>query len=161
MTLSFDERIKEIATEVCETLGVALYDIEYSTNRLRIYIDSLDPVEKITVSLCARVSEALSLRLDILNLITHQYVLEVSSPGIERKLKVPAHFKKAQGKNIQIVLKSPSSTLTGKLIAADDEEIVLETKQGEELKIKYTEIKSANVKIVDWKDYYQSGGKGE
>jgi ribosome maturation factor RimP len=149
MDSKVNEEIMEAISEVCRTFGVALYDVEYDMRSLRIYIDALSPEERITVETCAKVSEALSLRLDLLDLIDHSYVLEVSSPGVERKLKRPEHFKGVVGKNISLVFQKEgvSSFTVGKLLFADDEKIIVETKKGERLEIPYSEIKSANLKV--------------
>jgi len=143
-----------VIEETCNTFGFVLYDIEYSPDALRVYIDSLTPQEGVTIDGCARVSEALSLKLDLLDLIPHPYTLEVSSPGIERKLKKREHFQKALGQTIEVKLQFPKGdlkgVLTGKLVDADDEKIVIKSfvRETEDLVvIKYSEIKGANVKV--------------
>ncbi len=150
MSYMVNEKIRELVKEVCSLFGVAVYDIESDPHALRIYIDNLSPNDPITIDTCAKVSEALSLRLDLLNLIDHSYILEVSSPGVERKLKRPEHFQKVCGKNIQVSFsrEGRSFSILGKLEAADEKEIRITDEKGEEFRISYGEIKSANLKVT-------------
>ncbi|MEK6554972.1 MAG: ribosome maturation factor, partial [Bdellovibrionota bacterium] len=86
------EKIKGLAQEVCEREGCSLYDIEFvgaGRHRvLRIYIEA-NGEGQVTVEQCANVSRGLSLQLDVEDVIPGgQYELEVSSPGLERMLKL-------------------------------------------------------------------------
>ncbi len=149
MNSMINEKIREVLAEVCQTFGVSLYDVEWDTKTLRVYIDALDKRDAITIDTCARISEAISLRLDFLDLINHHYILEVSSPGIERKLKVPEHFQGVCGKNVQVVFsrEGKSVLVIGKLLLADEEKIVIEDEKGERLELSYPAIKSAQLKV--------------
>lgn len=144
-----NEKIREVIADVCQTFGVSLYDVEWDTKTLRVYIDTLDKRDAITIDTCAQISGVISLRLDLLDLISHHYVLEVSSPGVERKLKVPEHFKGIRGKNVQVLFirEGKSVSVTGKLLLADEEKIVLEDEKGERWEVSYPAIKSAQLKV--------------
>lgn len=103
--------------------GVDLYDIERlkenENNILRVSITSPDGV---TLDKCAEVSSIISPILDIYDPMSDKYNLEVSSPGIERKLKIPNHFKASIGELVEI--KSFDKTkIKGKLLEADDTKI--------------------------------------
>ncbi|MCB0351495.1 MAG: ribosome maturation factor RimP, partial [Bdellovibrionales bacterium] len=125
------EKLKLLADEVSRREGCLLYDLEFSGNPknrvLRVFIEA----EKETVSIeqCANVSRGLSLLLDVEDLIPGgNYELEVSSPGIERPLRLPWHFQKAIGQEVKLVtfdpiegLKGEVKSFTTELVGADDE----------------------------------------
>lgn len=139
------EESVQIAVEGC---GVSLYDIvnlkENDMNIYRIYITSS---EGISLDKCAEVSRQISPLLDIHEPLSGKYNLEVSSPGIERKLKKPSHFKASIGENIRIK-DFEKNILEGKLLRADDNEIVVQTAHGEEI-ITYDEISAAST-YYEW-----------
>ena len=128
--------------------GVELYDIvttkENDRNIFRILISSKDGV---SLDKCAEVSRLISPILDIEEPLNGEYNLEVSSPGIERKLKKPQHFKASLEEKVK-VKDFEKNVLKGKLIFADDNEIKLLTDHGEEI-ITYDEISSAST-YFEW-----------
>ncbi|MFA7570252.1 MAG: ribosome maturation factor RimP [Sulfurimonadaceae bacterium] len=142
--MTLEESI-QIAVEGC---GVSLYDIvnlkENDNNIYRVYITSS---EGISLDKCAEVSRQISPLLDVHEPLSGKYNLEVSSPGIERKLKKPAHFKASINENIRIK-DFEKNILEGKLLRADDNEIVLQTEHGEEI-ISYDEISLAST-YYEW-----------
>lgn len=142
--MTLEESI-QIAVEGC---GVSLYDIvnlkENDSNIYRVYITSSDGI---SLDKCAEVSRQISPLLDVHEPLSGKYNLEVSSPGIERKLKKPAHFKASINENIRIK-DFEKNILEGKLLRADDNEIVLQTEHGEEI-ISYDEISLAST-YYEW-----------
>lgn len=142
--MTLEESI-QIAVEGC---GVSLYDIvslkENDTNIFRVYITSNGGI---SLDKCAEVSRQISPLLDVHEPLSGKYNLEVSSPGIERKLKKPVHFKASLNENIRIK-DFEKNILEGKLLRADDSEIVIETEHGEEI-ISYDEISSAST-YYEW-----------
>ncbi len=142
--MTLEESI-QIAVEGC---GVSLYDIvnlkENDINIYRVYITSSDGI---SLDKCAEVSRQISPLLDVHEPLSGKYNLEVSSPGIERKLKKPAHFKASINENIRIK-DFEKNILEGKLLRADDNEIVLQTEHGEEI-ISYDEISLAST-YYEW-----------
>lgn len=90
---------------VVRTMGYDLVGVEYGGNpgnaRLRVYIDSADGI---TLDDCAAVSEQLSASLDVDDPIPGAYVLEVSSPGVNRPLFVPADFERFRGSRVFVRL---------------------------------------------------------
>ncbi|WP_095225542.1 ribosome maturation factor RimP [Helicobacter sp. 12S02634-8] len=87
-----------------ESLGYMLYDIaflkENDTDILRVSICVKDG--NITLDQCQEVSEMISPLLDVYDPFSSQYALEVSSPGIERLLKTPRHFKLSIGEGVSV-----------------------------------------------------------
>lgn len=126
-----------------EGCGLQLYDIvtvkENDQNIFRVLITSK---EGVNLDQCAQVSQLISPILDVNEPMNGNYNLEVSSPGIERKLKKPEHFQASIGENVK-VKDIATEVYKGKLIEADDEKIVIETEFGQE-QIKYDMILSAS-----------------
>lgn len=136
--MSLEESIK-MTVESC---GVELYDIvtakENDNNIYRIYITSKG---KVTLDKCAEVSRLISPILDVEEPMNSNYNLEVSSPGIERRLKKTQHFKGSVGEKIK-VKDIATEVYKGELLSADDEKIVIKTEFGNE-EISYDSILSA------------------
>ncbi len=102
------ERVIALVEPVAEDLGLDLVDVEYVTERgrwiLRIYIDKPGGVN---VEDCAMVSSEIGDLLDVKNVISGHYVLEVSSPGLNRPLRKEKDFIWATGKRIKARTKMP------------------------------------------------------
>jgi ribosome maturation factor RimP len=141
--MNLEESIK-IAVEGC---GVSLYDIgqfrENDMNIFRVYITSPDGVN---LDKCSEVSRMISPILDIDEPMSGKYNLEVSSPGIERKLKKIEHFIASIGENVR-VKEITTDKIEGKLKAANDENITIETEDGD-VTIAHDEILAASTYII-------------
>ncbi|MNJ98521.1 Ribosome maturation factor RimP [compost metagenome] len=100
------EKIEKMVAEIATQVGVMIYDVEFvgagKFRTLRIFIDREDG--NVTIDDCSNVSKGLNEILDADEDIIPggTYTLEVSTPGLERQLKAPWHFKKAIGKKILI-----------------------------------------------------------
>ncbi len=104
-TPSWMEKVVTMANEVAAREGCLIYDVEFvgvgKGRTLRVFIDKEDG--SISIDDCSNVSKGLNLLLDADDVIPGgAYNLEVSTPGLERHLKVPWHFKKAVGKKVYI-----------------------------------------------------------
>jgi len=146
MEQELEESIK-LAVEGC---GVDLYDIvntkEHKTNILRVYITSKDGVN---LDQCAHVSRMISPLLDIHEPINGKYNLEVSSPGIERKLKTLHHFQCSIGSDVKIK-KYSKEVYQGKLLeVSDDGLIVIKDNDDNKVEINFDDILSAST-YYDW-----------
>ncbi len=146
--MNLDESIK-IAVEGC---GVRLYDTattrEHDDNIFRIYISSPDGIN---LDKCAEVSRMVSPLLDINEPMNGKYKLEVSSPGIERKLKTLNHFMGSIGENVKIKEYS-TETVKGELIdALEDGTLTIKDKNGDTQIVKYDDVLSAST-YYEWKN---------
>ncbi|MBW1827875.1 MAG: ribosome maturation factor RimP [Deltaproteobacteria bacterium] len=108
-SVDFDIRkVTETATPVLDEMGFELVDIEclsqYGRWVLRIYADKEGGI---TLDECARVSREVGNLLDVKDIIPNEYVLEVSSPGLNRPLKKEKDFERAIGKNVKIKMVAP------------------------------------------------------
>src|ERR1700721_1315114 len=110
------EKIREAAERVARSQGLEVFDVEWKIGKqrlLRVYLDRLpgpaNP-EGLGVSHqdCQRVSEQLSVILDVEDLVPGpSYVLEVSSPGLDRKLIRPADYERFAGRRAKVWLNEP------------------------------------------------------
>ena len=101
----YEARTEELLKPIAQDAGVRIYDVEYvkegSDWYLRAYIDKEGGV---TIEDCEIVSRALNEKLDEADFISDAYILEVSSPGLGRKLKRERHFVQSMGE--EVVLKT-------------------------------------------------------
>jgi len=113
-----------------ERLGYELADLEVrlgaKSGLVRLFIDK---PEGIGLEDCEKVSRAVSALLDVEDPVPGNYRLEVSSPGLDRKLKKVEHFQKVIDEVVKVKLRFPLAgrrRFRGKLLSADDENIVVE-----------------------------------
>ena len=103
-----EEKIETLIKKTIEELGYELYDVIYEKEAqnyyLRIFIDS---PKGISLDDCEKVNDVINPILDETNYIKDQYFLEVSSPGVERKLRKNKHFEASIGQEVEISLYSP------------------------------------------------------
>jgi ribosome maturation factor RimP len=152
------EKIREAAERVARSLGLEIFDVEWKIGKqrlLRVYIDRLpgpqNPEESgVTHKDCERVSEQLSVILDVEDLVPGPaYVLEVSSPGLDRKLIKPADYERFVGRLAKIWLNEPvekQAYLEGRLAGYADG-VVKVTVRDRELAVPYAGIKKANLVV--------------
>jgi ribosome maturation factor RimP len=118
--------------KIVEANGASLYGIETVTEfDETIYRVLITKAGGITLDQCADISNELSPFLDVHSPVSGKYRLEVSSPGIERKLTKPSHFKNAIGEKVKVKVMG-GDKLKGELKSADDEGITVTTKHGDE-----------------------------
>lgn len=135
------ERLSEVAHDVARQTGVFIYDIEYRNKKLIIYIDSENGVG---INDCERFSNEISKILDVENLIQESYTLEVSSPGVFRRLRKPEHFSRYIGAVCMLKRKGNEKTLC-KIVDASGETIKFEI-NGSVVELKIDEIESCSLK---------------
>lgn len=114
---------------------------------LRVVVDG----EEVTIDRLADLSQGLSRLLDHESDMEGQYRLEVSSPGLERKLKRPNHYIKSVGREVVVKVKEGDSTnsLAGQLTSADDQMFNVEEAQGPRV-VRYQDVISART-VFRWK----------
>ena len=102
------ERLIALIEPVLAQLGYELVELEYAAGRtnavVRIFIDQS---AGISVDDCERVSRDVAALLDVDDPIPTAYTLEVSSPGFDRVLRIPAHFERFVGERVFVELKAP------------------------------------------------------
>jgi ribosome maturation factor RimP len=99
------DRIREAAERVAHSLGLEVVDIEWKVGKDRLLRVFIDKPEGVSHNDCQAVSEQLSVILDVEELIHgSRYVLEISSPGLDRKLFKPADYERFVGRLAKIWL---------------------------------------------------------
>jgi ribosome maturation factor RimP len=134
--------------KIVNSYGASLYDIESvkenDHNIYRVYITKDGGVD---LDLCAEISNDISPLLDLNPPINGEYFLEVSSPGIERKLTKPKHFKSAINERVKLKIKGEGK-IKGVIKSANDEGVTILVK-GEENFFDYSQIDRAKT-YFDW-----------
>lgn len=139
--------IDELLQPGAQALGYELVAVEMSggdTSIVRVYIDTPNGV---TVDDCAKASRQFSAILDVEDPISNRYTLEVSSPGLDRPLAKPDHFKQVVGSGVKIkmtTLVNGRRRFTGELVEATDEFAVVEV-DGEQTELPYDEMDRARL----------------
>ncbi len=140
-------KLNEIIKNIVEDNGCELYDIgitEEGDNKFfRVYITKPGGV---TLSDCTAINNLLSPVFDIEEPLKDKYFLEISSPGIERKLTKKEHFEKSIGENVKVTT-NEGKKLKGQLKSFDGEVAEI----GKE-KVSFDDIKKAKT-FVDWNTY--------
>jgi ribosome maturation factor RimP len=156
-------RIWELATPLAQSLGMEIVDIELrregsrSGRILRLYVDKEGGPNMGDLS---QVSRELGSLLDDHDVVDGAYTLEVSSPGINRPLKVPDHFKRFIGKNVRVRtrdLVQGRRSFLGPLMDVMNEKIVL-NQDGKPIEIPFAVIEKSNYEH-DWSADYAAGSK--
>ncbi|MBS1812378.1 MAG: ribosome maturation factor RimP [Acidobacteria bacterium] len=152
--MKLDQRIHEIIERVATREGLELVHAEMVGGRgnavLRIYIDKLGGVNHDD---CAIVSEQVGLILEVEDLIPHQYLLEVASPGLDRGLYKPSDYERFAGLPAHIKLNAPLNgqrNFHGTLIGLEregEEAALLEDETGKRHRLPLSLITKANVEI--------------
>ena len=125
-----------------ESLGANLYDIVTTKERDKsIFRVLVTTPNGISLDKCAEISRMISPILDVDEPMNGEYTLEVSSPGIERKLKKKEHFIGSIGEKIKIK-NFATETVKGELSCANNEKIIVKTEFGDE-EISYDNILAA------------------
>ncbi len=140
------EELKQVIKNIVEDNGCELYDIEETKEGdykyYRIYITKPGGV---SLNDCTTINNLISPIFDVEDPIDGKYFLEVSSPGIERKLTKKEHFQKSIGERVKV--NTTDGKLKGTLTYADEETIKVDDKE-----VKYEDIKKAKT-YVDWSKY--------
>ena len=160
-----EEKIEALIVKTIEELGYELYDVIYEKEAkdyyLRIFIDT---PKGISLDDCEKVNDAINPILDEANYIKDQYFLEVSSPGVERRLRKDRHFEASIGKEVEVSLYSPiilkqeeitekkkksntTKNISGILKSFDEKNIKLKLEQNEDVIIERKNISNIKIKF--------------
>ena len=118
------QRVRELVDPIATDLDLDVYDIEQRGGTLRVTLDTRPgtpgSVDLEQLSLATRL---ISRELDHADPVPGKYTLEVTSPGVERSLRTPAHFQREIGKTVSVRLanvEAEQRRLEGVLVAADE-----------------------------------------
>ena len=151
-------KIREAAERVAHSEGLEVFDVEWKVGKqrlLRIYLDRLPGPENpqglgVTHNDCQRVSEQLSVILDVEDLVPGPgYILEMSSPGLDRKLIRPGDYERFAGRRAQIWLNEPveNQKYFEARLAGFSDGLVKLTVKDREIAVPFTGIRKANLVV--------------
>jgi ribosome maturation factor RimP len=145
------ERIDKIAGKAAKESGVEFVHSEIVGSRrnmtVRIYIDK---PEGVTIEDCSAVSRAIEAVVDDEDFIPSAYVLEVSSPGLERPLFKLQDFERFTGKKAKVKTTEPldgQANFNGRISAVEGQEIIFEDKTNGTVRIPFAKVAKANLKV--------------
>ena len=145
------ETIREMAERVATSEGLHLVDVELkggnSNQLLRVFIDKPGGVSHAD---CALVSEQLSAMLDVEDIFPGHYVLEVSSPGLDRKLTRPSDYTYFVGRRARVVLKEAAGeqrVLEGRLAGFENGRVRLDLGERGVQDLDLTNIRKAQLVV--------------
>ena len=144
------ERVREAAERVARSEGMEIVDVEWKVGPqhfLRVYIDKPGGISHRD---CKVVSQQLSVILDVEDLVPEpRYVLEVSSPGLDRKLRKPADYQRFAGRLARVSLNEPvenAKFFEGRLVGYADEMVQMEVK-GRVISLPFAGIRKASLVV--------------
>ena len=144
------KKISELAGSVAEQQAVEVVDVELSGSSRKLLIRIfLDKEKGVTLDDCSHFSRALSALLDVEDPVPAAYILEVSSPGLDRPLKALKDFQRSIGKLVRIITKSrieEQNVFTGRLTGVEGENITLSFND-KEIEIPFDQISKARLEI--------------
>jgi ribosome maturation factor RimP len=145
------DKLRALLEPPVENLGYELVHVKFSSQGesavLRVYIDAPGGIQ---VDDCETVSRQLSAVLDVEDPLNSSYFLEVSSPGLDRPLVKPEHFRQFVGDNARIVMANHvlgRRRFTGQMVEAGIDAVVLEV-DGESYELPYKDMESAQLEPV-------------
>ena len=146
--------VEGIAAPIAEELGLRIWDVRYlkegSQWFLRVFIDKDGGVD---INDCEKLSRALDAPLDEADPIAGEYILEVSSPGIERELIRPEHFEQFIGADIMVKMIRPldgiGKEFKGVLTAYEDGMMTITDHSGENT-VTVSKKDTAYIKLDDF-----------
>jgi ribosome maturation factor RimP len=163
------ERVREIADRVAGSSGLEIVDVEFlgggKARMLRVFLDKsaagTDPLAGVTHEDCARFSREFGTILDVEDVMPGSYTLEVSSPGLDRKLVKAADFTRFTGSRVKLTTRQPVNNnrhFEGRLEKFDDGRLMLDLSvashksrkkmgeaAGQKIEIEFANVEKANL----------------
>ena len=161
------ERVREIANRVASSQGLEVIDIEFlgggKARLLRVFLDKpgTDPLAGVTHQDCASFSREFGTILDVEDVMPSSYTLEVSSPGLDRKLVTAADFVRFTGSRMKLMTRQPVNNnrhFEGRLESFQDGRLTLDLSvashksrkkmgdaAGKRIEIEFANVEKANL----------------
>ena len=144
-------KVTDLIEPVIESLGIELDELEFKRMKgkalLRVFIDREGGV---TIDDCERVSREIEAVLDVEDPIPYSYVLEVSSPGLDRPLRKPEDFRKYSGSRARVITIDPiekQNFFVGQIVEAGDSDIRILLQKDRTITIPYENISKARLEV--------------
>lgn len=151
-------RVREIATRVVATFGLEIFDVQFRREAggyvLRVQVDRPGPSataeESVSVEDCAQVSRDLSAMLDVEDVVPVGFVLEVSSPGLDRPLRGEDDYRRFTGRRAKIVVREQidgQSFFKGRLQGVDAGRVIVLADDGRQHVVPLERITRSNLEV--------------
>jgi ribosome maturation factor RimP len=155
---SIVEQVRAAAGRVAESYGLEIFDVQFRREAsgmvLRVQIDRPGPAasaeECVSVADCSHVSRDLSALLDVDDTIPGAYVLEVSSPGLDRPLRGRADYERFTGRRAKFVVREAVNGQTffrGRLAGVDLDAVFLDGEGGQRHRVPLELVTRANLEV--------------
>jgi ribosome maturation factor RimP len=143
--MSLESDIKKMV----ESIGLSLYDTAVlNENENTIFRVSVTAPGGVTLNQCAELTHLINPLLDVTSPVSGEYRLEVSSPGIERKLKTLDHFAQSIGEKV-VFSTMGKEKFDGEVVSVENDEITIKTKEGETHTVPFRSISKAKT-YFEW-----------
>ena len=124
---TIEHEIQTLIEPLVADFGAEVFDVTWGGGRLKVAVDAPGGIDTTTLS---KVSRTISQELDLRDPIESRYTLEVSSPGLERRLRRPEHFAKSIGSTVTLKLRDGKTRLSGEIVEATETEVTLRLADG-------------------------------
>ncbi len=154
-----EAQVEEIVRPVIKSIGYNIVDVEYVNEGgwiLRLFVERPDGT--VTIDDCSKISRSVEGVLDVEDLVKGRYLLEVSSPGINRPLKKLADFERFKGELARIKTNEPidgRGNYFGKLVGVADLDVLINV-DGTEYKVPLDKIAKARLEVKVLKEERKS-----
>ena len=125
---TIEHEIQTLIEPLVADFGAEVFDVTWGGGCLKVAVDAPGGIDTTTLS---KVSRTISQELDLRDPIESRYTLEVSSPGLERRLRRPEHFAKSIGSTVTVKLRDGKTRLSGEIVEATDTEVTLRLADGD------------------------------
>jgi len=143
------DRVREIVEPLVASADLELYDLELAGGVLQVLVDAPGGAD---IDAISRLARTVSRALDEQDPIEGRYALEVSTPGLERPLRTPQHFRSATGERVKVKTKpgvEGDRRVEGTITAADDDTVTIEAEGAEPHTVRYEDIERART-TFEW-----------
>jgi ribosome maturation factor RimP len=152
------EQVRAVATRVATTYGLEVFDVLFRREAggmvLRVQIDRPGPAatagESVSVEDCARVSRDLSAIMDVEDVVPTAYILEVSSPGLDRPLRRTDDYRRFAGRRAKLVMREAvdgQRFFKGRLGGIENNDVLIDADDGRRHRVPVGVITRAHLEV--------------
>lgn len=150
------DTLRSIVEPIVTDLDAAIYDLEFESGTLKVTVDADGGIDLETV---AEITRQVSRQLDLDDPIASRYTLEVTSPGLERNLRTPAHWSTATGERVRVKTKphvEGDRRVDGVVAAVADDSVTIDTTNGA-VTLRVDDVERART-VFEWGPQPKPGG---
>jgi ribosome maturation factor RimP len=148
--MTASDRIREIVAPLVDRRELQLYDLDQAGGVVKVVVQRSSGVDLDEI---AALTRDVSRALDEHDPIPGRYTLEVTTPGLERSLRTPAHYAGATGERVRIKTMPGGGPderrIEGTIVGADDDAVTVRAESGDDHRLPYTQIERART-VFEW-----------